>query len=378
VRFRRRACRLSRYFENEHEAIAFRQQTENKLKRGERPDEPALRRQAQVAITVTEGIRLMLDAARDGTFHARTGAPYNAAAVRNYETAFRLYVVPVAGDWLLRDVTDRDVQCWIDVLSPITTQGNLEKVITVLNRLFEFAWRHHFCEIRNPTRGVLLRRDRTSPGRALTREEQRQVLHAAAAHDADERYSLMHPLVRILLGAGLRKGEAVSLLYDREQGLCLDEGRVTISRCMREVWTDKAEWAMRPGVVPGAKTKASAATVPLGADTVAALRVHAETVGAREGDLVFPDPVAGGLLARNRLKDAWNDVKGRANVGEPLRLYDLRHSFGSSLLAAGLNVAEVAQRMRHANPTVTTNTYLHAIREEPTDDWFDCWLARDD
>jgi integrase len=324
-------------------------------------------------VTIREAARRMLLAGRDATFLNIEGRPYTAGCIRTYETVFRLHVIPLAGEWSVSNVTNRDVQRLLDELTGRTTQANREKVVTVLSRLFEYAWLQRLCDERNPCRGVVLRRDRSSAGRGLAREQQRTILTIASEHDLEHGWSLMLPFTRLALTALLRKGELIPLIYDDHEGLSLEGMRVTVSRCMRVEWTERANWKMAPQIAKGAKTKASLATIPLGLDTCEILSAHRQITGAAEGDLVFPDPVTGGLLGRKRFRDAWHEIRRRAGL-DGLRPHDLRHSYGSSLLAMNMNVVEVRRRMRHANASTTLDTYMHEIREEPTDDWYDDWL----
>jgi len=48
----------------------------------------------------------------------------------------------------------------------------------------------------------------------------------------------------------------------------------------------------------------------------------------------------------------------------PLRVHDLRHSYGSHLLANGVPVEIVAERLGHANATITLSVYRHVPEHE--------------
>ena len=378
VQVRRRGVSISQYFDDVGEAAKFYQETVASIRRGEEPALPSsggLAQHPHHAATVTETVgRMMLRAARDGTFLTADGRTYSAGCVQTYEVVLRLHVVPFIGDWRIADIGTRDLQRLIDDLAAHTTQANRQKVLTVLTRVFEYAWRERLCEERNPCRDVVFRRDRSSAGIALTRRQQCDLLAAAREHDEERGYSLMYPFTRLQLGSGLRGHESRSLIYHPETGLCLESGRVTVSCCVRTTWAEQEGWKTTVRAVPGAKTKASLSTVPLGPDTVAVLAEHQRVTGAGLEDLVFPDPLTGRLLGRNRLREAWKDVKRRAGI-EQLRVHDLRHTYGSSLIDAGMNVVEVSKRMRHSSPSTTLDIYAHEIREESTDDWYDKWLS---
>lgn len=55
---------------------------------------------------------------------------------------------------------------------------------------------------------------------------------------------------------------------------------------------------------------------------------------------------------------AWRRVLKRAKV-ESFRLYDLRHTFASTLLADGAPITYVAAQLGHRKPTTTLQWYSH-------------------
>ncbi|GAG80313.1 unnamed protein product [marine sediment metagenome] len=48
-------------------------------------------------------------------------------------------------------------------------------------------------------------------------------------------------------------------------------------------------------------------------------------------------------------------------AGLELRLHDLRHSFASVMLAAGVDVKVISQSLGHANIGITLDTYAHLL-----------------
>jgi integrase len=50
-----------------------------------------------------------------------------------------------------------------------------------------------------------------------------------------------------------------------------------------------------------------------------------------------------------------------------IRLYDLRHTHASLLLAAGTQVHVVARRLGHASPVMTLNVYAHVLNGQHED-----------
>jgi len=48
-------------------------------------------------------------------------------------------------------------------------------------------------------------------------------------------------------------------------------------------------------------------------------------------------------------------------VGLELRLHDLRHSYTSIMIAAGVNIKAISQSLGHANIGITLDTYGHLL-----------------
>ena len=83
--------------------------------------------------------------------------------------------------------------------------------------------------------------------------------------------------------------------------------------------------------------------------------------------LLLPSPLDKVWAQRNFYRDVWEPAQRRS--GTDFTLYDLRHTFASRLLAAGIPLTEVAAWMGHslraggAPVNTTTETYAHATGE---------------
>ena len=126
------------------------------------------------------------------------------------------------------------------------------------------------------------------------------------------------------------------------------------------------------------KTKRSRRVVDLDPGTVGDLRAWRKEQlrehmlvgpGWIESGFVFTTPLGGGLnpdslsqsfdrlvVPRRKMSDA-----ERSRLPPRIRFHDLRHSHASQLLAAGVNVKVVSERLGHASVAFTLDTYAHLM-----------------
>jgi integrase len=78
-----------------------------------------------------------------------------------------------------------------------------------------------------------------------------------------------------------------------------------------------------------------------------------------DSDFVFARP-DGTPLDPSTVTHVFHKVTKRAGL-EDLRLHDLRHSYTSIMIAAGVNVKAISQSLGHANIGITLDTYGHLL-----------------
>lgn len=96
--------------------------------------------------------------------------------------------------------------------------------------------------------------------------------------------------------------------------------------------------------------------VQLNTDAVAMLSLWKEQ---STGALVFPSPVTGEKL--NNIKKSWGLLKERANISD-FRFHDLRHTFASKMVMAGVDLYTVKELMGHSSIQMTER-YSHLAPE---------------
>jgi integrase len=171
----------------------------------------------------------------------------------------------------------------------------------------------------------------------------------------------LHAIATLLLGTGLRRGEALAL---RWQDLDLDGGALRVEQALEE--TPRGGRQFKPP-----KNKHSRRTVTLPSSIVALLRAHrtamqeqnlAFGLGRLAADaLVFPN-WDGGPRSPHAVTNEWR--KAMRAAGLKASLHSLRHTHASTLIAAGLDVLSISRRLGHASPVLTLSVYGHLFKTD--------------
>ncbi len=172
------------------------------------------------------------------------------------------------------------------------------------------------------------------PSRQTLGDQERQVRHAEDQQDAE--------IVRVAAYAGLRLGELLAL---RWRDVDFAGHALTVGR------------AMSAGVESSTKS-GRVRRVPLPDQAAAAL----DRLSRRE-DFTGPDErvfcnVFGRTLDGSALRRRFKRARDVAGL-RPLRFHDLRHTYGSLLAAAGVDLVTIKSAMGHS-ALATTGRYLHA------------------
>jgi integrase len=287
------------------------------------------------AMTVDEYLAEWLDAVRL-TVARRTHESYAGLATQ--------HVSPLLGGIRVGELRPSDVgRLSRDRIGAGLSPSTVRAIVGVLRAALGQAVRDG--ELPSNVARIRLPRVERERVEAMTPETADAILDLArfrVDEDGREHGALLEPLVTLLLGCGLRIGEACAL-----------------------DWRDLA--LPRPGqpaagresvTVRLGKTAASRRTVPLPAFVTAALVAHR----ARSARVGQTEPVfigeRGGRLRRETASHAFHRLQERAGL-EPIRLHDLRHGTATLLVARGVPMRVVAEVLGHADPSVTANVYAH-------------------
>lgn len=193
-----------------------------------------------------------------------------------------------------------------------------------------------------------LGRRKTAPRGALSADEVRRAIEAAAGIDAAAGLCL-----RLAAVTGARRGELAALRWDD-----LDGNQLTIDSSVAIVrHGDKAD-PVTPTLRDDATKTANRRTITVDQGTVEAVAA----VRAERGDL-GPWILTVGERPVNpeRITHWWRNAARRAGLDDRWRFHDLRHWSATLAIGSGHNVRTVANRLGHANPAMTLRVYAHAF-----------------
>ena len=161
-----------------------------------------------------------------------------------------------------------------------------------------------------------------------------------------------------MLFSGLRRSEALALTW----------GNIDLDLCVLSVTQTLYKPMNGKYVISPPKTRKSRRQVTLSPSLTLLLceyREQAETnrllLGTmlKDTNFVFARP-DGTPLDPSTVTHVFHKIIRKAGL-EGLRLHDLRHSYASLMLAAGVNVKAISQSMGHSNIGITLDTYSHLL-----------------
>ncbi len=279
---------------------------------------------------------------------ALAGRNLRPTTLDGYRQVVRTYLVPSLGMVRLQALDIATVERALNDLSVGRRPKTVRNIHGVLSAALVDALRWKLVASNAATGAMLPALERRQP-RAWSPEQTAQFL----AHVSNDRLA---PLWRFLVATGARRGEALGL---RWRSVDLEAATVTITETRVIVVGGIAEGST--------KTAAGARTTALDATTIGALRTwrteqRTEYVrlGIRpEHELVCTADSGRGLWP-NRVTAMFGQLCDELDLPH-IGVHGLRHSAATFMVAAGVSPKLVAQRLGHANPSITLSTYSHVL-----------------
>ena len=338
-----RTAKIRRTFPSLAAARSWRADALSKFHRGEVTTDQSRK--------VREAATELIDGMRAGTVRTRSGDEYKPSAIRSYDEALRVHILPTIGALRLSELRHRHVQMIVDQLhADGKSASTIRNAIMPLRVICRRAIRHGEVSA-NPCTNLDLPAVRSRREHVPSPQESAALL--AALPDSER------ALWATALYAGLRRGELRALRWD---DVDLTNGVIHVRRAMDA-----------RGSIITPKSAAGTRTVPI----AKALRVHLAAHRLRNGTsrYVFgsgekPFTPSG---VTKRSTNAWTTT-----TLDPIGLHDARHAAASILIAAGVNPKALSVYMGHASITITLDRYGHLFpgNEEEAAALIDSYLDR--
>ena len=323
---------------------------------GEEARAKAERERREHGVTFGEVARSYLTWLEHGRAKPSTLADYGlmlsepGTKARRRSGFLRSHIMRALGDKPAAKISASDIRDLLDTIAETGASARTRnKHLNLIAAIFNYGMReetfglsvnpaHSRLKDPEPDRGVLVYY-RTDEIEALARE---LAASGEGTHHTDANGAQDGDMVRVAAYCGLRLGELLAL---RWRDIYFEGHVLTISR------------AMSAGVETTTKS-GRVRQVPLSDQAAAALdRISRMSRFTGPDELVFCNAI-GRHMDGSAFRRRYRRAQQAAGVS-PLRVHDLRHTFGSLCAAGGVDLVTIQAWMGHSD-LATTGRYLHA------------------
>jgi integrase len=278
--------------------------------------------------------------------------------VLQYEHLYKTRVLPVFGKKRIAAITSQEVQRWVnDLVAAGKAPNTVHNHFVALNKVFRYATKHRFIS-HNPCEAVELPKNVHTKDFAPVFLSKGQVDALAVAMDATEPYGL---LVRFCALTGLRAAEVQGLRI-RDVVLSATGAHVGVRQTIRRI---NYKWAV--GTPKSARSRRDVPLLDRG--LIADLKLYvlqhphsgdpdalfwpARSNGSRRLD--FSRNIDCGSVLQYYMRPLLQEL----GLPPKMRWHDLRHTYASLMLAAGIPPYKLSRWMGHASLVTTDTVYSH-------------------
>ncbi|MDA0658602.1 MAG: tyrosine-type recombinase/integrase [Planctomycetota bacterium] len=271
-----------------------------------------------------------------------------------YEMAVRLYIVPYIGHRKLAKLSAQDLESW---QASLVKKGHSDhcrmRAIRVLRAALNSAIRNQVIQF-NPVSAI-------AKPKVVSREVQPLEVDQCERLFAEAETNRLGDIVTLAVMTGLRLGELLALEWN---DINLAEGVLSVRRTLVE--TNSGLSLKEP------KSRAGRRVITLGRPAIEALRNRRrkaieEGMDPKAIPVVFPNTI-GTHQTRSGLSNyTWYVMRDAAGIGKDVRFHDLRHSHASFMIAAGIHIKVIQERLGHSTFKLTADTYSHLLQSAQAD-----------
>lgn len=304
---------------------------------------------------------------------------------RCYRDLFSAHVYPAIGNRAVGKIKPSDIQKMYQeaVAEHGITPSTVQKVHSVVYQIFDMAVIDNIIRT-NPSANAFKYFAKSNevtskPREALTVEQQEQFIDFVYSSHI---YGRLGNLFTVLLGTGLRIGEALALTWD---DIDFDSGMITIYKTMAYKQGEDGKYGYR---ISPPKTAAGIREIPMLDDVIAALKreksqpkpkkkfvvegytgfVFLNSAGQVYTNSFLYDSIQGIVETYNREELARAIKEDRPPVYLPkISAHIFRHTFCTRMCEQDVNLKVLQDIMGHRNIRTTMEVYARATREKKQD-----------
>lgn len=317
-----------------------------------------------IASSITETSRVPIQRGRDavtlGDYLTNTWLPERQRRVRA-TTAYRYgwmierYIVPTVGEYALRSIRTEHLNDFYTALTATGGQhgdGLAAKTVHEVHLILRSALTQT-TEQGLTRSNVALRTQRPRPHARPRRGPETWTANELTAFLGTAGGHRLYPALHLTATTGMRRGEIAGLRWGDWNP---DLHQLSISRTRQALAGRSTEFAT--------KTRTSRRCLELDTDTEDVLEAWCDRqrndghhVGTRDSMFTNTD---GEPLHPESISQLFARIVARSGL-PPIRFHDLRHTHASLLVAAGIPVKVVSERLGHGHPSFMIHTYQHLL-----------------
>ena len=239
------------------------------------------------------------------------------------------HLEPFFGEMDLKDITSQSIESYrAKRLETGVKRSTTNRELALMKVMYSKAIDWRYCP-ENPVRRLKLFAENDNQiERILGPGEEKRLFEASAEH--------LRPILKVAIYTGMRRGEILGLKWDQVDFL---RSQIRVER------------------TKSGRTR----FIPINSELMDTLKELKKRKGG--GEYLFPNPESGRSL--QDVKTAFKAACRRAGI-KRLRFHDLRHTFGTRLVEAGIDLITVKALMGHSTVTVTER-YTHSSQVSKRD-----------
>lgn len=271
-------------------------------------------------------------------------------------------IYPHLGLMQFSQITDRDIQLFLNSRAEELSYSSLKKVYEALNGVYKIASIRKHIET-NPMLTVVLpakAEDEISDVRFFNDDEVAKI-----KAEATRKYSTGKDVYRLgyafilLLNTGMRMGEALALSWN---DIDFDSRTINIHKSVASI-KDRSDSGKKQKLIVQdmPKTKKSIRVITMNDGAYDALK-YIQGINGDKPYILARE--SGNLGSPGMLDKAFRKIQEHCGINPKLGVHALRHTFASILFKHGIDVKTVSELLGHSGTNITYNTYIHIISEQ--------------